>query len=183
MEKIMPETFPIWFPWLVGALTGGLSAAIFNFIINWKKAENDKKQVKATQINALKQELLHALWLIEYNHGRIRSKDLPHKALATIGTANIERVLFGVTTSLALKPEAESRMRDYLQQTVYLNCLIAEYSAIMPSNPLTTNRFHAVLNEIMAICTSNDTYRDNDPEPSLRIRATKLLDDLAQIKI
>lgn len=179
----MPESFPIWFPWLLGALTGGLSAAIFNLFMNSRKAKNDEKQKKTTQINALKQELLHALWLIEYNHGRIRSAELPNKALTPIGTANVERHLFETTSSLSLKPETQSKLHDYLQQTVYLNSLIAEYMAAVLTNPLTPNRFGVWLGEIEAICTPNDTYRDNDPEPSLRVRAKKLLDDLSEVKL
>jgi hypothetical protein len=179
----MPESFPVWFPWLLGALTGGLSAAIFNSVMNWQKAENDKKREKTTQINALKQELLHALWLIGYNHDRIDSKELPNKALTPIGTANVERHLFETTSSLSIKPEIQSKLHDYLQQTVYLNSLIAEYIAAVSTNPLTPNRFGVWLGEIKAICTLNDTYRDNDPEPSLRVRVKKLLDDLSEVKL
>ncbi|MCJ7584907.1 MAG: hypothetical protein MUO30_09095, partial [Anaerolineales bacterium] len=161
----------------------GLAAAILNLIANWLKAKKGKKQAKAAQINALKQELLHALWLIEYNHNRIQSKELPYKALTTIGTTNVEQVLFGTTLLLSLEPEIQSRVHDYLQQTVYLNSLVAEYVAIMPTNPLMTSRWSALLGEIKAICTSNDTYRENDPEPSLRVRVRKLLDDLSELRL
>ena len=179
----MPESFPIWFPWLLSALTGGLSAAILNFVINWRKTKSDKKQAKIAQINALKQELLHALWLVEYNYGRIQSKELQHKALSPIHTANVERVLFEAAISLPLKPETHSRLHDYLQQTVYLNSLITEYAAFVPSNPLMANRLNALLGEVKAICTPNDTYRNDDPEPSLRVRVKNLLDSLAEIKL
>ena len=179
----MPESFPVWFPWVLGALTGGLSAAIFNSFMNWRKAENDKKREKANQINALKQELIHALWLIKHNYDRIVSKELPNKALAPIGTANVERHLFETTSSLSLKPETQSKLQDYLQQTVYLNRLIIEYMAVISTNPLTPERFGVWLGEIKAICTPSDTYRDNDSEPSLRVRVKKLLDDLSDIKL
>lgn len=179
----MPEYFPVWLPWLLSALTGGLAAALFNSFINWRKAENDKKREKINQINALKQELIHALWLIKHNYDRIVSKELPNKALAPIGTANVERHLFETTSSLSLKQETQSNLHDYLQQTVYLNRLIAEYMAVILTNPLTPERFGAWLGEIKAICTPNDTYRDNDSEPSLRVRAEKLLDDLSEVKL
>jgi phosphate/sulfate permease len=181
MEKNMPESFSIWFPWLLSALTGGLAAAILNLVANWLRAKKDKKQAKVAQINALKQEFLHALWLIEYNHQRIESKEIRHKALTSIDTSNGERVLFGIAILLPLKPEIQLKLRDYFQQTVYLNRLVAEYVAIMPSNPLTTNRLNAVLGEIKAICTPNPTYKDR-PELSLRAHVEQLLNELEEIK-
>ena len=171
----MPESLPTW---LISVLTGGLAAAILTLFINWRKAKNDKKQAKLAYVNALKQELLHSLWLIDYNYNRITSKELLCKALTFIKTANVERILFGTEISLPLEYD---ELRGYLGQMAYHNSAVAEYTALTP-NGQTANYRISLLHEIAAICTPNDTYKDR-LEPSPRARINKLLNDLSKIKL
>jgi|GEM_PF-3085230 len=183
----MPEwSFPPWFPWLLSALTGGLAGAALTWFVNWRKARNDAKQAKIAQVNALKQELRHALWLIGYNYSRITNEGLPHKGLAAIDSSNVEWVLFGAAMSLQLKADVNSHLQDYFQQIVYHNSLVKEQETLLLSSISNRNIYNqrqSCLGEIRAICTPNEKYRENDPEPSLRARVNRLLQDLDELKI
>lgn len=183
----MPESsYPVWFSLVVGALSGGLAGALFTWLMGWRKANNDKKEAKIAQINALKQELRHALWLIEYNYGRITDERLPHKGLTAIDDSNVERVLFGTVISLPLKHDVKSRLQDYFQQVVYHNSLVKEQETLIlfpvDDRNISIQR-QCCWGEIKAICTPNERYREDDPEPSLRARGKRLLQDLDELKI
>ena len=183
----MPESScPVWFSTVVSALSGGLVGALFTWFMGWRKVNNDKKEAKIAQVDALKQELRHALWLIGYNYDRITDVRLSHKGLAAIDTSNVERVLFGTVISLPLGDDVKSRLQDYFQQAVYHNSLIKEQETLI-CFPVDDRNISDVrqrcLNEIGAICTPNETYREDDSEPSLRARGKRLLQDLDELKI
>jgi len=186
MEKTMPESFPVWFPWLLSALTGGLSAAIYNSFANWRRSKKDAEKAQIAQIEALRQELLHALSIIEYNHDRVLSEGMPHKGLTGVVTINVERVLFGAMPSLRFQPNVLDQLRNYLREVVYLNSLITEQASLVPSsvsNVAVETRLRDYMAEIKAICTRADTFRENDPEPSLRIKAKRIVEQLDKIKL
>ena len=180
------SSFPVWFPWVLAALTGGLVGTALNLFMNWLRAKSDEKRVRRTQIDALKQELRHALWLIGYNYGRITEKRLSHKGVATIDSSNMQRILFGASVSLPLQADVKDRLLDCYQQIVYHNSLVKEQETLLPSsiNDEKTNRQRAqCLGELETICTPNDKYREYDSEPSIRARVRRLLQDLDEIKI
>jgi len=183
----MPERdLPVWIPWLLSALTGGLAGALVTQAISWMKAKSEASKSQLALLKALKQELHHALWLVEYNHGRIRSMNFLHKGLASIISSNVERVLFDATAHLPLSPQLMELMHDYLEQVVYHNSLVEEYVSLVPHTQGGTKaekRMTSCLNEVGAICTPNDKYRENDPEPSLRARIKSLIQNLELVKI
>ena len=99
--------------------------------------------------------------------------DFLHKGLTSIISSNVERVLFSSGAQLPLGPPLIELLHDYLRQVVYHNSLVAEYVSLVPHSQGGTKvekRMTSCLNEVAAICTPNDTYRENDPEPSLRAR-------------
>jgi hypothetical protein len=173
--------------WLPSALSGGLAGSLFTLLVGWLKAKAEAKKIKSQQIRALKEELRHAKWLVEYNHGRIRSLELPNKGLTDLGASNVEQILFSSATTVSLPSNIVEYLHDYLGQVVYHNTLVEEYKVLL-LEPLQTSksvwidRKDKCLGELEAICTPEATYRGKD-EPSLRVRIDRLLNELEKVKI
>ena len=172
--------------WLPSALTGGLAGSLFTLLIGWLKAKAEAKKIRFQQIMALKEELRHVKWLVEYNHGRIRSPDLPHKGLTSLDASNVEQILFSSATRITLPSDIVEHLHDYLQQVVYHNSLVEEYKALLLEPPQASrsvyvDRKATCMGEIKAICTQEATYRNRD-ELSLRARIERLLNELDKVK-
>jgi hypothetical protein len=172
--------------WLPSALTGGLAGSLFTLLVGWLKAKGEAKKIRTQQIKALKEELRHTKWLVEYNHGRIRSSDLPHKGLTDLGASNVEQILFSSAIRLSLPSNIVEHLHDYLQQVVYHNNLVEEYKVLLlepsqASKSVWVDRKSTCMGEIEAICTPEATYRNKD-EPSLRARIDRLLNELDKVK-
>jgi len=180
----MPD--PLIPSWLPSALSGGLAGSLFTLLVGWLKAKTEAKKIRAQQIKALKEELRHAKWLAEYNHGRIRSPDLPHKGLTGLGASNVQQILFSSATRISLPSSIVEHLHDYLQQVVYHNNLVEEYKVLLLEPPQASksvwvDRKTTCMGEIEAICTPEATYRNKD-EPSLRARIDRLLNELDKVK-
>jgi hypothetical protein len=126
------------------------------------------------------------LWLVDYNYQRIQSKGIQPKGLASISASNIELILFSITSKLKLTPEIFAHLQDYLGQIVYHNNLIADsivllQSPTQPNSGVWVDPRNLCLNEIAGICTPDPTYKDR-PEPSLRARMERLLQEIEKIK-
>jgi len=62
---------------------------------------------------------------------------------------------------------------------------VAEQASLVPnsvSNTAVETRLKDYMAEIKAICTTEATYRENDPEPSLRMRANRIIEDLDKMR-
>jgi len=142
---------------------------------------------KASQIVVLRQELRHTKWLIDYNYNRVLAQALVHKGLASIGTLNVERILFNPGVSLPLTPQTWDHLHEYFEQVVYHNSLVAEYKSLVPSPPptgdTTIDRRTTCANEIAAICKPQCAESTTGAERSLRTRIERLLEDLDHVKI
>jgi hypothetical protein len=172
--------------WLPAALTGGLAGSALTLTINWMRTEFEKRSARASLLRALKQELRHTQWLIKYNHGRINDGNLIHKGLASISTSVMEQILFGSST-LHLTKEIFDHLHDCLEQIVYHNNLFSEYMALIPNLPIDnrgaiSHRTTNCMNEIAAICTQDDTYRNDPTQLSLQARVKRLLEELESVK-
>jgi len=172
--------------WLSSAFSGGLAGSLLTLLVGWIKSGIESKRIRIQQKKALTEELRHAQWIVEYNYGRIGSPGLPHKGLTSISATNVEQILFSSTTKLSLPTIIIEYLHDYLQQVVYHNSLVVEYSALMleppqPSKSVWVDPKNSCLGEIQAICTPEATYKNRD-EPSLRARIERLLSELSKIK-
>lgn len=172
--------------WLPSALTGGLAGSLITLLVGWLKAQAEAKTIRGQQIKALKAELRHAKWLVEYNHGRIRSPELLQKGLTDLGASNVEQALFSSTTKVSLPTNVVEHLHDYLQQVVYHNNLVEEYKALLLEPPQAgkstwVDRKSTCMGEIEAICTPGATYSGKD-EPSLRARIDRLLNELEKVE-
>jgi hypothetical protein len=167
----------IW-PILVSAFTGGLAGSA----LSWLRDDLRLRANKGARLNALRRELRHALWLVEYNRQRAKDTRLVSRGLASLPTGNSEEILFDPIGALPLSEKNLAGLHDLLQQTVYHNSLVAEYSLLItlppPSGSTARDRAAECLTEIAAVCTSDDTYRKTDSEPSLHMRIRALLRDL-----
>lgn len=170
--------------WLPAALTGGLAGSALTLLVKWLQDSRKARADRAAGLRALRQELQHAAWLIDYNYGRAKDTRLAQKGLISIGATNVEKILFDATP-LTLSADLVKGLREYLQQVVYHNGLVAEYVTLLPlpspGGPMATDRKALCLREIEAICTPEATYQLNPHEPSLRARVHGLLDDLGSV--